>query len=408
MSRAVVANPGAIPEMREIASALARAGLLRVYATPFFVGQEPTGFERILPSQLRSLARRRVLPQSVPREAAHSVATALELLFVGLHRSPVPPTFQNGLLLLRDRRFDAAVGRLLRDGDTGVFATNGSALRTIAAARRVGARAVLNCPIAHHRFSEDILAEEARLQPAFASTLQYHRFSRAQRLRLDREVALADDLLALSSFQKNTFVAHGVDPRKIVVVPLGVDSDLFKPDPRDSQSGIFRVLFVGQITQRKGLSYLLDGFKGASIPRSELLFAGKRVHASTWRTTPGFRHIDHRARWDLPDIYRSSDVFVLPSLVEGFGLTALEAMASGLPVIVSEHSFGSDIVTDGLDGYVVPIRDGGAITERLRHLYENPDDRHAMGAAARQRAEQFSWDAYHRRIVGLFTTLLRK
>jgi glycosyltransferase involved in cell wall biosynthesis len=102
---------------------------------------------------------------------------------------------------------------------------------------------------------------------------------------------------------------------------------------------------------------------------------------------------------ELPAIYHAADVFVLPSLVEGFPLTALMAMACGLPVIVSEHTFGEDVVRDGIDGYVTRIRDGEAIADRLRYLYENPDRRELMAAAARQRAEQFSWERYGERII---------
>jgi glycosyltransferase involved in cell wall biosynthesis len=100
-------------------------------------------------------------------------------------------------------------------------------------------------------------------------------------------------------------------------------------------------------------------------------------------------------------VYQAADVFVLPSLVEGFGLTALEAMACGLPVIVSEHTFAADVVRDGIDGFITPIRDHQAIADRLRYLYEHPDRRELMAAAARQRAEYFSWGRYGERILAV-------
>jgi len=93
----------------------------------------------------------------------------------------------------------------------------------------------------------------------------------------------------------------------------------------------------------------------------------------------------------LPAIYSQADVFVLPSLVEGFPMTGLEAMASGLPAIVSENTFGGDVIDDGENGYVIPIRDAGAIADRLARLAAQPDLRHRMGVAARRRAEYFTW-----------------
>lgn len=92
-------------------------------------------------------------------------------------------------------------------------------------------------------------------------------------------------------------------------------------------------------------------------------------------------------------------MYVLPSLAEEFPLTAIEAMVCGLPVIVSEHTFGEDVVEDGVNGYVVPIRDAGAIAERLRDLHSNPSKRENMGLAARHTAEGFSWSRYGERIA---------
>jgi glycosyltransferase involved in cell wall biosynthesis len=100
-------------------------------------------------------------------------------------------------------------------------------------------------------------------------------------------------------------------------------------------------------------------------------------------------------------VYADADVYVLPSIVEGFPMTALEAMASGLPVIVSEHTFGSDVITDGVDGYIVPIRDSEAIADRLRYLHDHPSERQRIGAAARRRAEHFSWERYGEQVVDL-------
>ena len=106
-----------------------------------------------------------------------------------------------------------------------------------------------------------------------------------------------------------------------------------------------------------------------------------------------FEHIAHQTRPALAEMYRASDVFVLPTLVEGMGLVVLEAMACGLPVIVTANGPG-DIVRDGIDGFVIPERDEDAVCDRLEHLYRHPELRVEMGRRAAQRAREFDWNAY--------------
>jgi glycosyltransferase involved in cell wall biosynthesis len=165
------------------------------------------------------------------------------------------------------------------------------------------------------------------------------------------------------------------------------------PVSRDKR--VFRVAFVGQISQRKGISYLVEAFTKAAIPDSELLLVGRVIgRGRAWSAIPGVRHVPHVLRWELPALYRTADIFVLPSLVEGFGLVALEAMACGVPVVISTNTFAADVVTDGVDGYVIPIRDPEAIADRLQYIHQHRAERDRIGQAARRRAEQFSWQTY--------------
>ena len=109
---------------------------------------------------------------------------------------------------------------------------------------------------------------------------------------------------------------------------------------------------------------------------------GEAVGSSEpWIREPRVRHVPPQPRSELRRIYLNADVYVLPSLAEGFGLTALEAMACGLPVILSEHTFAHDIVTDGKEGYVVPIRDADAIAIGSK---SSPGSRQTQGNGSRR------------------------
>jgi glycosyltransferase involved in cell wall biosynthesis len=96
---------------------------------------------------------------------------------------------------------------------------------------------------------------------------------------------------------------------------------------------------------------------------------------------------------------QSSDVFVLPSLVEGRALVQQEAMSCGLPIIVTRNAGGEDLVEDGKAGYLVPIRDPNAIANKLEQLFKNKDLLIEMGKAAKSKALTLSWSNYRERIV---------
>ncbi len=409
---AVVANPGGARWMRAIARALAEAGVLRAYITPVVIGSRTEAGLRRVPGKigcrLRDDFTRRSSPEGVPPELVERTSTARELVHVATTRAIASPRFRDRLVLWRGRGFDRQVARRLRPDDGAVIAAPVASPATFTRAHALGIAALLDFPIAHHRFAEPILREEAELAPAYARTLQFVDLPGSMSKRMDQAIALADRIFVLSSFQARTFAASGVSPERLFVNPPGVDLELFRPHPR-RENDTFRVIFGGQITQRKGISYLIEGFCRARIPRSELVLLGRTVGTSApWASKTGVRHVPHGPRRELPLHYSRSDVFVLPSIVEGFGQMALEAMACAIPVIVSENTFAHDVITDGVDGFVVPIRSADAITERLRYLYANPGTREAMGRAARRRSEEFTWGRYGARAVAAVREALRQ
>jgi glycosyltransferase involved in cell wall biosynthesis len=109
----------------------------------------------------------------------------------------------------------------------------------------------------------------------------------------------------------------------------------------------------------------------------------------------------NRVRW-IPSCPHSevlaemaaNDVFVFPSLFEGFGLVLLEAMAAGLPLITTEHTAGPDLITDGREGFIVPIRSAEAIASKLDWFSADRDRARQMGLLAQRRATHFTWEAY--------------
>lgn len=279
-----------------------------------------------------------------------------------------------------------------------VYAYDGGALEIFQAARRRGARCIYEHPIVYWRKVRALQREEAELHPAWTPTLLALRDNDEKLARKDEEIALADVIVTPCAFARES-----LPPLKAVVhvIPYGA------PEVNESQSSRrpndkLRVLFVGALTQAKGLSYLLDAVARMQ-PHVDLTLIGQRVSESVPAQDILARHrwIPSLPHADLLAEMAAHDVLVLPSLHEGFGLVILEAMAQGTPVITTPHTGGADVIAQGVDGFIVPIRSTEAIQQRLEMLVQDRQLLLAMSAAAREKARMCSWQTYRQRIAAL-------
>ncbi|MGY1631571.1 glycosyltransferase family 4 protein [Geodermatophilus sp. SYSU D01186] len=400
----LVTNAGTHPELQHVARELAVRGSLSGYRTSLGWSDSSPVMTSAWARPMRKVVGRRTL-RGIPVDKIERRGTLLE---IGHLLAIQKPYWSVARRLIRERTewFDRLVARELRRGEVPdlVIAQATGARAILAAAARRGIPTVLNCPIAHHRWMERHLAAEAERNPEWAATLQHHDLDEDWADRLDEEISLASVLVVASNFAAETYVAAGVDRARMLTVPLGVSLPAEVGDAlRDPHHGL-RVLFVGMLTQRKGLSYLVDAFEAADLPEgSRLVLAGRPIGdaAAICARHPRIDLLGQLTKSDLDDVYRKADVFALPSLVEGFGLVGLEAMARGLPTVVSTHTFGADIIRDGIDGYVVPAGEVEPLAAALTELGSSPDLRARMGKAAAARARAFSWDAYGSRMVGV-------
>jgi len=227
--------------------------------------------------------------------------------------------------------------------------------------------------------------------------------------RKDEELSLASGVLVASTFTRNSLSSAPALAAPVFVIPYGA------PEPVEESRHVskpsaarLRVLFAGSLTQRKGLSYLLEAVRLLQ-GQVELTLLGARPAE---RCEPLDRALrEHRWIPSLPhhavlQEMARHDVLVFPSLFEGFGLVILEAMAQGTPVITTAHTGGPDVISDGEDGFLVPIRDATAIAEKLALLDSDRERLAAISAAARVTAARFSWASYRRRLVDAVSEVL--
>lgn len=193
--------------------------------------------------------------------------------------------------------------------------------------------------------------------------------------RMRQEFALADHVVCCSELARQTMIEYGVDATKIVVHRLGVSLAEFArtpPAPAQPAGRPLRLVFVGAMTPLKGLHYLLEAFRKLDF-NAELWLVGalptdpvlKAMIANCEQSTGRLKIIGPVAQSQLNAIYNQCDVFVLPSLCDGWGMVVSQALACGLPVVVSDMTGSKELVNPGQNGYVVKSGDVADLAEKL-------------------------------------------
>lgn len=239
-----------------------------------------------------------------------------------------------------------------------------------------------------------------------------HVFADTDPAMIEREVEeydAADAIAVPTRYAADTFVGEGVAEDKLMINPYGVDLEQFKPRDAPPEKTRPRILFVGRLGIRKGVPWLLRAFAqlkgdgelhliGPMEPGFDAILKNEPTDGVVIRgALPAHR---------LPAEYAAADIFCLPSLEEGFPLTLLQAMASGLPVVATNAAGGGELL-DEHQGLIVPPRDAGTLAAALHRLIINHDMRAQLGQAARASAtDGHSWRDYTNRAVEHYKKLL--
>lgn len=318
-----------------------------------------------------------------------------------------------GLERMSDHSLGRLAGRLARRRASALLAYSYYASSAFRSAGQGDVKRILFQLHPHPSSVRKLLQEELELVPAARDSLLQEAelsLTDAELDELSNEPRLADAIIAASSFTLRTLTENGCGTKPTRVIPYGVDRNRFplRAHPPAS-SGPLRVVWVGQICQRKGLSYLLDAAQKLSTPHLEILFRGYgRADKNLLACYPNVR-VDVQLglpRDRLLQDLHSADVFALPSLVEGFAHSILEAMSSGLPVITTPNTCGGDIVTSGVDGFVVPIRNSEEIATILERALSHRSQLAEMGRAAAKTAAQLTWNAFRMKIEQAYLAFL--
>jgi glycosyltransferase involved in cell wall biosynthesis len=246
----------------------------------------------------------------------------------------------------------------------------GKSLRTFRTAARLGTdRLELVAPNSHVQNVSRLHARAAADCGLADSWL-----NQAQIRKTLREYALADRIYVHSEYVRQSFLDAGIPAAKLARTVLHPDSR-FVPPQRRPKDDTLRIAYVGRVEMTKGIALLLSAFERLPIQNAELRIVGG------WSTRSVRQQLQSRIAQDLRitvqpgdplPVLQKADVFVHPSYEDGFGYAPMEALACGVPVVVTEDTGMKEYVRDGINGFVVPTGSVDAIVAALENLIRSP------------------------------------
>jgi len=303
-----------------------------------------------------------------------------------------------------DAAFARRVARLALPPHDAFFGYSYASLEMLEAEHRRGRLTIVD-QIDPGAVEYRLVAEEMERYPELAGPPGPFPTQHYERAR--REWDLADVIIVNSEWSREAIIEDGADPAKIEVLPLayelaeksGLRSQ--KPNLRSPMSDCrpLKVLWLGQVNVRKGIHYLLEAARLLEKEPIEFHVAGAiGLRPSAVADAPkNMRWLGAVPRSDASDLYNRCDVFVLPTLSDGFAITQLEGLAHGLPVIVTPSC--ARVVEDGITGFIVPPRDAHALAHALRRFVADSTLAGKMAPKCVQVAANYSVAAYGKKLL---------
>ncbi|WP_141604629.1 glycosyltransferase family 4 protein [Terrilactibacillus laevilacticus] len=304
--------------------------------------------------------------------------------------------------------FDNVVSKNLSDCD--IFVCWSSfGLKSIKKAKQNGAITVVE------RGSTHIKTQDRILKEAFEKNkLDYTEKNGAILPQIiereQQEYELADYISVPSSFVYKSFLENGIDKSKLLLTPYGVKLNKYNID-RSYDKEEINILFVGNVGFRKGIPVLLKAFEEVSkLISIKLVLVGK-VDLNLSKKLTTYKNIVVKGILDkkeLDEVYKSSDIFILPSVEEGMARVILEAMSFGLCPICSYNSGALDIIEEGVNGYLFEPYDDETLIKKILELYYDREKLKVISLNAKKRIECFSDINYEKIILNKYKNILRK
>ena len=283
----------------------------------------------------------------------------------------------------------------------GVYCYEDAAIHTFQSAKKNGIKCIYDLPIGYWRSMRKLLNIEYDKNPDWAITLGGFNDSDEKLNRKDRELALADKIYVASSFTKKTLLDYPGKLAEIEVIPYG-----FPPINKNRKYIPFagrkiKVLFVGGLSQRKGISYFFDAIKGLENDLEVTVVGSGNINNCKVlkKALSNVNYIPSLPHEQILALMAAHDLFIFPSLFEGFGLVITEAMSQGTPVITTERTCGPEIIKHGENGWIVEAGTSEPISILLQQFIDCPEILEIAGRKAMKVANSRPWDCYGKELA---------
>jgi glycosyltransferase involved in cell wall biosynthesis len=379
--------------LHQVGQAMDEAGALSRYILPFggFPLRHPVVFARRSPAGIPKSKLRQHPAWDIARLAASKL---------GLPDPWVDLIWEQGEL-----SFDRACARSIGSERPDVYmGVEHAALASLQASSRFGAAAGLIFPSLHHAFRKKWLDPElARYPQLLGPSARIIRGRDAARdSRRDEEMRAAEFIHANSATTARSLVEAGYPADRIITVPLGSPKAADDSELPAGPPAVPTVMFAGNVALHKGAHHLIEAWRSvAGSRRAKLDLYGGWALPEGFRPLPGENITAHgRVPHEMVrEAMRRASVLVLPSVCDGFGMVVTEAMAQGIPVICSANAGASQLVVEGVNGFVVPAADPDQLGKRLIWCIEHPRELHAMGRSAVDTARHWTWADFRAQLV---------
>jgi len=301
--------------------------------------------------------------------------------------------------------FDKWVAKAIKHYKPDVIHTyEHAALASLQQAKSLNIFSVYEQPSQHHSYFTPIVEKQFELYPVLktgSTSLLINKKAERRNRRRDQELALASIVICNSTFTKKTLVAGGVAEDKICVIPLGFPP-VKKISKNDQEDNPVIFLYAGNQSIRKGSHLLYEAWRNCNFAEAEakLILVGKMTLPEAIRThLPGNvlikGNIPHH---ELMNLYGDADVFVLPTLADGFGMVITESMANGIPVIATDACCGPDVINHNENGWIIAAGDLQALINQMKWCVNHRQALKSFGIKAQQSATKWQWSDYRKKL----------